>query len=326
MRWSTFIIGVLAMCVTLAATSLSAVRQPPATAPTDAGPYVVVLGIAQDGGVPHAGCDKDCCAEAWKNPSQRKRVVCLAIVDPQSQQRWMIEATPDFPAQLHELDQIAPGREGQSKPALDGILLTHAHIGHYAGLMHLGREVVGAKGVAVYAMPRMRAFLESNGPWDQLVKLNNIALKPLQADQSIQLNNRVAITPFLVPHRDEYSETVGYRIDGPSRTVVFIPDIDKWEKWDRRIEDLITDVDVAYLDGTFFAEGELPGRSMAEVPHPFMVESMQRLAPLPAGERAKVRFIHLNHTNPALRDGGDARRTLDQAGFAVATEGERQPL
>jgi len=295
-------------------------------------PFVVVLGIAQDGGVPHAGCDKSCCADAWKDPSRRRHVVCLAIVDPQSQQRWMIEATPDFPAQLHALDAIGPPREGQSKPALDGILLTHAHIGHYAGLMHLGREVLGAKDVPVYAMPRMKAFLEHNGPWDQLIRLQNIDLRPLHANQTVKLNERISITPFVVPHRDEYSETVGYRIDGPSRSIIFVPDIDKWEKWDRwdhdsqRIEDIIASANVAYLDGTFFADGELPGRSMAEVPHPFIRESMQRLAPLLDSERAKIRFIHLNHTNPALRAGDEAQREIERAGFHVAREMERQAL
>ena len=241
----------------------------------------------------------------------------------------MLEATPDLPAQLHALDRIGPPRDDQPKPALDGILLTHGHIGHYAGLMHLGREVLGAKDVPVYAMPRMKAFLEHNGPWDQLVRLQNMDLRPLHANEPVKLNERISITSFLVPHRDEYSETVGYRIDGPNRSVVFIPDIDKWEKWDalgRRIEDVIAEVDVAYLDGSFFADGELPNRSMAEVPHPFIAESMQRLAPLPASERGKVRFIHLNHTNPALQSGSEAQRAIEQRGFHLAREGERQAL
>jgi pyrroloquinoline quinone biosynthesis protein B len=325
---------IMAMAVLIACLAGLAARRiaPPTSAQPDQAPFVVVLGIAQDGGVPHAGCEKECCANAWNDPNLRRRVVCLAIVDPQSHERWMIEATPDFPAQLHALDQIAPPRaprEGQSKPGVDGILLTHGHIGHYAGLMHLGREVMGAKDVPVYAMPRMQAFLEHNGPWDQLVKLRNIVIRPIAADVPFQLNERIKITPFLVPHRDEYTETVGYRIDGPQRAIVFIPDIDKWEKWDvggQKIEEVIVAVDVAYLDGTFYADGELPGRSMAEVPHPFIVESMQRFAPLPASERAKVRFIHLNHTNPALRGDSDVRRTIEQAGFAIAAEGERQPL
>lgn len=286
-------------------------------------PFVVVLGVVQDGGLPHAGCQKACCREAWNDSKLQRRVSCLAIVDPSSSERWIIDATPDFKHQLRTLDEIAPAF---FSPGLAGILLTHGHIGHYTGLMHLGREVIGAREVPVYAMPRMHDFLSRNGPWDQLVRLKNIELRPMQNDVSFKLNQRISVTPFLVPHRDEYTETVGFRIKGPQRSAVFIPDIDKWEKWDRRIEEVIAGVDVAYVDGTFYAEGEIPGRNMAEIPHPFIVETMQRLAPLPAAEKSKVRFIHLNHTNPAVRPESPAARKIEQSGFRIAIEGERVAL
>jgi pyrroloquinoline quinone biosynthesis protein B len=189
--------------------------------------------------------------------------------------------------------------------------------------MHLGREVLGAREVPVYAMPRMHDFLSRNGPWDQLVRLKNIVLRPMQNEVTFELNQRIRVTPFLVPHRDEYTEAAGFRIAGPQRTVIFIPDIDKWEKWNRRIEEVIAGVDVAYVDGTFYAEGEIPGRNMAEIPHPFIVETMHRLASLPADEKSKVRFIHLNHTNPALRPDSEAAQAISKAGFRVAIEAER---
>ena len=286
-------------------------------------PYLVVLGTAQDGGYPQAGCQRECCARAWRDPSQRRGVACVAIVDPASGERWLIDATPDFREQLRALDELAPP---SSVPGINGILLTHAHIGHYTGLMHLGREVIGARKVPVYAMPRMRAFLSSNGPWDQLVRLENIDLRSMRADEPVVLNDRLTATPIPVPHRDEYSETVGFVIRGPSRSVLYISDIDKWERWDRSIEKFIAGVDVAYLDGTFFAEGEIPGRSMAEVPHPFIEESMERFESLPESERAKIRFIHLNHTNPALQPDSSARQKIERAGFRIAEIGERVGL
>jgi pyrroloquinoline quinone biosynthesis protein B len=304
-----------------ASESVSPRQQPPAT--KSAGPYVVVLGIAQDGGYPQAGCRRECCAPAWQDASLRRGVSCLGIIDPATGERWLLDATPDFPQQLRALDELALPT---AAPGLAGILLTHAHIGHYTGLMYLGREVIGARHVPVYAMPRMREFLCSNSPWDQLVRLGNIELRTLAADEPVALNERLTATPILVPHRDEYSETVGFRIAGPSHSVLYISDIDKWERWERPIEKLIAEVDVAYLDGTFFAEGEIPGRSMAEVPHPFIVESMQRFADLPPAERAKIRFIHLNHTNPALRADSPARRQIERAGFRVAEVGERVGL
>jgi pyrroloquinoline quinone biosynthesis protein B len=287
-----------------------------ATAPLarPATPYAVVLGIAQDGGYPQAGCNRPDCVAAWRDPRLRRRVASLAIVDPQAGRRWLIDATPDFPSQLRTLDELAPRAAGA--PLLDGILLTHAHIGHYLGLAQLGREVLGSKSIRVYAMPRMRTFLEQNGPWSQLVRLGNIAIEPIEEGREIALGERITVTPLLVPHRDEYSETVGFLVRGPSRSLLWLPDIDKWEKWPLGLEAVLGKIDVAYLDGTFFDAGELPGRNLAEIPHPLMTETMARLAGSPLA--AKVRFIHLNQSNPRLRS--------SLPGYTVAREGERVGL
>jgi pyrroloquinoline quinone biosynthesis protein B len=286
-------------------------------------PYVSVLGITQDGGSPHIGCEKECCRPLWGKPEAWRRVVCLGIVDPQTGDRWLVEATPDLAAQLHTLRGL-PG--GHNEPSFKGVFLTHAHIGHYPGLMYFGREARGAREVPVFAMPRMASFLEENGPWDQLVRLGNIEVIRIAEGERVRLNDRLEVESFLVPHRDEYSETVGYRIHGPSRSVLFIPDADKWERMAPPIEDLIRDVDVAYLDGTFFNGDELPNREMSEIPHPFIVESLERFAGLPASERSKIRFIHLNHSNPALDADSDARRRIRDAGMTVAEEDERISL
>jgi pyrroloquinoline quinone biosynthesis protein B len=286
-------------------------------------PFVVVLGVGQDGGYPQAGTKEDA---AWEAVARRRLPVSLGIVDPVSGERWMMEATPAFPEQLRLLDQVAPA---DGVPGLAGILITHAHVGHYTGLIHLGREIIGARQVPVYAMPQMATFLQTNGPWDQLVRLENIALRPLTHGVRTPLNDRIAVTPLLVPHRDEYSETVGFLIHGPSQTIFFLPDIDKWEQWDARgtrIEDVIAGVDVAYLDATFFSDGEIPGRAMAEIPHPFVEESLARFAELPAAERSKIRFIHINRTNPVGWPDTPERAQVEAAGFRVADQGERVGL
>jgi pyrroloquinoline quinone biosynthesis protein B len=284
------------------------------TAVVSTSPYVLVLGITQDGGYPQAGCNRPDCVEAWRNPKLRQRVSSLAIIDPQSRQRWMIDATPDFGSQLRTLDETAP--RGESAPLFDGILLTHAHIGHYLGLAQLGREVLGAHSVRVYAMPRMREFLSKNGPWDQLVKLHNIEIVPIEDGVEVTLNERIHVTPIRVPHRDEYSETVGFVVRGPSRSILWLPDIDKWERWSTPLESILQRVDIAYIDGTFYDASELPGRDLREIPHPLMIETMSRVSGSPF--RTKIRFIHLNQSNPLLRE----RRE----GIVVAKDGERTPL
>jgi len=283
-------------------------------------PYAVVLGVAQDAGHPQAGCEKSCCAVAWADPTKGHLAASLGIVDPDTGERWLIDATPDFPAQLRALSEAA------GSPGLSGVLLTHGHMGHYTGLIHLGREAMGTVSVPVYGMPRMREYLSSAGPWEQLVHLENITLTPLAAGESVALNARITVTPLLVPHRDEYTETVGYIVRGPERATLYIPDIDKWDKWSTAIEGVLGQVDRAWLDGTFYAADELPGRDMAQIPHPFVVESLSRLAPLPASERAKVHFIHLNHSNPLLDTASDAYSQVQEAGFDVAAEGDRFAL
>ena len=80
------------------------------------------------------------------------------------------------------------------------------------------------------------------------------------------------------------------------------------------------------LDGTFFAQCELPGRDMRGIPHPEIVESMDRFESLSDAGKAKVRFIHFNHTNPVLEVDGEARREVIGRGFRVAEEGEVEDL
>lgn len=286
----------------------------------------MVLGVAQDGGIPQAG-DKD--HPGWHDPTFHRRVVSLAVVDGRGDgeaRRWLFEATPDLPSQLHTLDELAPV---SGKPGLAGIFLTHAHAGHYTGLLFLGFEIIGAAQTPVYALPRMAAYLRQNGPWEQLVRYQNVDLRELAAGESVALADDLAVTPFLVPHREEYSEVGGFRIDGPRRSVLFIPDINGWEEWDEwgiHIEDRIREVDVAYLDGSFWDQGEVPGRDMSTFPHPLMRRSMERFAALPATERQKIRFLHLNHTNPVVDAQGKERSELRGAGMSLAEELERIDL
>ena len=286
-----------------------------------ASPYVVVLGVGQDAGVPQMGCDSPFCRRARQNPKLRQWVSSIALVDPDSKSRWIFDATPDLPEQFEFLKAAT----GDRSNALAGIFLTHAHIGHYTGLMYLGRESMNSKNVPVYAMPRMKRMLEENAPWSQLVQLNNIELRGLSEGRKLELSGVLTVEPFLVPHRDEFSETVGFRILSGARSLVFIPDIDKWEKWQVRLSDLVRSANYLLLDGTFFADGEID-RPMSEVPHPFVTESMQLLRDLPLAERAKVHFVHLNHSNPLVQGDHRAIKQVKAAGFGIARTGQRFSL
>jgi pyrroloquinoline quinone biosynthesis protein B len=275
--------------------------------------HVIVLGVAQDGGLPHIGCRQEACERARRDASRRERVASIGLVDDATGERWLIDATPDIRSQLETLR--APDAP-RAKP-VTGILLTHAHAGHYAGLLELGREMLGADHVPVMGTPRMIAFLRGHSPWKELEAWGHVVYQPLEPGQELKLG-AFRVTPVRVPHRDELSDTVGYRIKGASRSVLFIPDVDKWEKWDRTLRDEVAAVDVALLDATFAREDELGGRSMKLVPHPFVSET---LSLLPPELRRRVAFIHLNHTNRLLWDDAE-RKALEAQGARVAKDGE----
>ncbi len=293
-----------------------------AAAPSRCTVALYVLGTAQDAGKPQIGVDSD---PAWHDPAQARLATAIALVDGRSGARYLLDATPGIKTQLYRLDHWLGGTGYR----LDGVFLTHAHIGHYLGLAQFGREAMGARDLPVYAMPKMAAFLQANGPWSQLVRLRNIALQPLQAGRAVQLGKALRVTPFLVPHRDEFSETAGFRIAGPGKSVIYLPDIDSWQQWDAmgtHIEDVIAANDLLFLDGTFYSGDELPGRDMSKIPHPSITRTMARLAALPRAERAKVHFIHLNHTNPAHDRHSAASAAIRKAGFSVARPGAQHCL
>ena len=303
-------IRILTLLITLCITQLLPAQSP----------YLVVLGTVQDGGSPHIGCQKECCSALFDAPDPERMVVSLGLVDPVAERRYLFEATPDMPRQLEILNTLAPYGD---KRTADGVFLTHAHIGHYSGLMYFGREAMNSKNVPVYAMPRMQRFLQNNGPWDQLISLNNIVLKPLSDHQPTILSSAIRVTPIQVPHRDEYSETVGFLIEGPEKSALFIPDIDKWQKWNESITSWIGKVDYAFIDATFHNAGEINNRDMSEIPHPFVVESIQLFRDLPDAEKTKVNFIHFNHTNPLLDNTSEEFMQVQREGFGVARPGQR---
>ena len=274
-----------------------------------------ILGVVQDGGMPHLGNNKTCC----ENIKQDKYVTSLMLMNNENNESFLFDASPDINKQLNFMgDRI--------KKDLKGIFLTHAHIGHYTGLMYFGREALNSKLVNVYAMPRMKKFLEENGPWSQLVSLQNISIIELSNESKISIDSNVIVQPVEVPHRAEFSETVGYKIYGPNKTALFIPDIDKWYLWEKSIVDEIKQVDYAIIDATFYDSKEVNYRDISEIPHPFVTESMDLFDSIDIKEKNKIYFIHLNHTNPLINKDSYQYKLVRSKGYNVAEEGMKLNL
>ncbi|NIS30268.1 MAG: MBL fold metallo-hydrolase, partial [Actinobacteria bacterium] len=92
--------------------------------------------------------------------------------------------------------QPAAGRVDRAP--VDGIFLTHAHLGHYTGLAFFGFEAVHTKDLPVHATPAMADYLRSNGPWNQLVEIGNIRLVESDPSRPVELGQGVSVTPLRV--------------------------------------------------------------------------------------------------------------------------------
>ncbi|MDA1226322.1 MAG: MBL fold metallo-hydrolase, partial [Bacteroidetes bacterium] len=274
--------------------------------------YIYILGNVQDAGLPHIGCKHEFCKEKF-NEFEEYFTTSIAIVDPVDKKYILFEASPDLPHQLNYLEK----KIFKQFMLPESVFITHAHIGHYAGLMYFGREALGSKNLKVNVLPKMANFLKTNGPWSQLVEINNINIQEINFGKKTNHLNNILVTPIKVPHRDEYSETAAYEIIGKNKKALFIPDIDKWEKWDKNLIKLIQEFDYLLLDATFYESEEI-NRDISEVPHPLVGETISLLENLTIEDKSKVYFIHMNHTNMMLDPKSDLSEYVTSKGFNIA--------
>ena len=279
--------------------------------------YIYILGNTQDAGLPHIGCQHPFCEDSF-NVYEEHYSTSIAVVNSDLKKYILFEATPDITFQLNNLKKnifdefLLP----------ESIYITHAHIGHYTGLMYFGREALGSKELIVRVLPRMSIFLQNNGPWSQLVDINNIKIKEINFGSSTKELANIDITPVKVPHRDEYSETAGYIIKGKNKKALFIPDIDKWGKWDRDLSQLAKEFDFLLIDATFYDSKEI-NRDISEIPHPLVTETIDLLNGLSIENRNKVYFIHMNHTNMMLDPDSELSKLITSKGFNIARLGQK---
>jgi pyrroloquinoline quinone biosynthesis protein B len=284
----------------------------------------LILGSAQDGGMPQAGCFTPAC-ERGRATEPPRLVASLGLVTRSAPEAspgfYLVDASPDLPRQMDLLAKEEPifrDRSAARRP-FDGIFLTHAHMGHYLGLAHLGREALATAATPVHCTQRMADFLTANAPWSLLVDEGRLDLRPLAPGRLRRIDDALSAWCMPVPHRDEFSDTVAWFFEGPERSLLYLPDIDQWSRWERDVADVVSTVDVALLDGSFYSADEVPGRAVEDIPHPLIPDSMRRLADVT--RRTRVIFTHLNNSNPALDLDGPEARAVRAAGFGIAREG-----
>lgn len=282
----------------------------------------IVLGSVQDGGLPQPGCYTSRCERARTEP---RYVSSLCIASEQTGRAWLVDASPDLTRQMDLVPGEAFRRRASERRPFEGILLTHAHIGHYLGLAVLGREGLAIRRTPCYCSARMAAFLTDNGPWSLLVDEDRLDLRILEPGESLPLAPDLSVTPLAVPHRDEFSDTLAFVFRGRRSSLLYLPDIDRWDRWERRIEDVVAEVDVALVDATFYSADEVGGRVQSDVPHPLVTDTLDRLGPLAAGGHTVV-LTHMNNSNPILDPDSRERLAVIEAGFGIARAGLSYPL
>jgi pyrroloquinoline quinone biosynthesis protein B len=283
----------------------------------NSGVSAVVLGVMQDGGLPHIGCECTRCLAAFENPSLAGYAASLAVIDRRDMRPrvWIIDATPDIKWQLAMLAvDLGPrvDREDRLRQP-DGLFLTHAHMGHVGGLPQFGPEAMAVRDMPLYGTPALLELLQETSLWQP--GISRLHLRPVLPGEPLTLATGLSITAVSVPHRDEWSVgTVAYRINGPRRKLFYLPDIDEWDRWSQANREL-AGVDVALVDASFFTVDELGGR--APVAHPLVPDTVRRFANIPG----RLVLMHINHTNPILDRDSLERREVLQAGVQIAYQG-----
>jgi pyrroloquinoline quinone biosynthesis protein B len=258
-------------------------------------PTVEVLGIAQDAGVPHLGCDCSSCVQARTADGKPRYASAIVLHDDGT---FLFDATPDIRFQLPKIP--------------DSVFLTHAHLGHLSGVLFFGVEAADTDRIPVYATDGLGTVIRENAPLNLLLEQDNLQINTISDGSDIELNN-ATVTAYRVPHRESLETgTLGYVIEGPVRSLLYLTDIDEWTAPTR---ELVEQVDIALVDGTFWNTEEL-NRS-DDVPHPYIEDSVEILD----SKKTDIYFTHLNHTNPVLDTESQQLEQLSNAGFHIAEQG-----
>ena len=261
---------------------------------------VEVLGSVQDGGVPHLGCECDLCEKAREDPRNEKYVSSILLRKNQEDDsvQYLFDATPDIRRQI----------KGNY---IDGIFLSHGHMGHSMGLTYFGTESMDASSIPVYVGEDMEDYLMKNDPYRLLVDRDQIELHGIRDGKSTDILG-AEVTPVEVDHSHVNTETLGFMLEGDDRKLLYLSDFDRWSP---SILEKLKEVDVAIIDGTFWDRQEIDRYD--EVPHPTMQNTMEKTSDL----ETDIYFTHLNHTNPALREDSGERQEVEEKGFGVVERG-----
>ena len=288
------------------------------------GVSVTILGTAQDGGIPQAGCSCERCNEAHKDLKLRKYPVSLGIIGTDGS-KHIIEVTKNLSEQL-----MIWSTNGNELFIPETVSITHLHLGHVEGIGQFGKPVMASKEVDVFLSHKNKNIFDERSDIKLMIEENNIRTHAKNFNQLFEPMQGCGFSlQFIsIPHRSELGDTAAIIIKGNKRNILFMPDQDSWKETleyysKENIREFLKmfDINEALIDGTFWSMEELPGRNISEIPHPTIQDSLKLLGKRMEND-PRISFLHLNHSNPVNDIGSKQRKIVEENGWRVSEIGD----
>jgi pyrroloquinoline quinone biosynthesis protein B len=288
------------------------------------GVSVTILGTAQDGGIPQAGCSCQRCLDAHRDLKLRKYPVSLGILGVDGT-KHIIEITKNLSEQLviwtpEKNDLFIP----------ETVSITHLHLGHIEGIGQLGKPVMGLREVDVYLSPKNKDVFDNRSDIVLMEDEGNIRTHSKNFYHPFEPKDGCGFSlQFIpIPHRSELGDNAAIIIKAEGKSILFMPDQDSWSDTldyhsKENIRDFLKmfDIDEALIDGTFWNMNELPRRDISKIPHPTIQETIQLLGSKREGD-PEISFLHLNHSNPVNDLGSEQRKVVEENGWKISEIGD----
>jgi pyrroloquinoline quinone biosynthesis protein B len=288
------------------------------------GVSVTILGTAQDGGIPQAGCSCRRCLDAHIDLKLRKYPVSLGILGVDGT-KHIIEITKNLSEQLVIW---TPDKNELFIP--ETVSITHLHLGHVEGIGQLGKPVMGLREVDVYLSPKNKDVFDNRSDIVLMEDEGNIRTHSKNFYHPFEPKDGCGFSlQFIpIPHRSELGDNAAIIIKAEGKSILFMPDQDSWSDTldyhsKENIRDFLKmfDIDEALIDGTFWNMNELPRRDISKIPHPTIQETIQLLGSKREGD-PEISFLHLNHSNPVNDLGSEQRKVVEENGWKISEIGD----
>ena len=288
------------------------------------GVSVTILGTAQDGGIPQAGCSCQRCLDAHRDLKLRKYPVSLGILGVDGT-KHIIEITKNLSEQLVIW---TPDKNELFIP--ETVSITHLHLGHIEGIGQLGKPVMGLREVDIYLSPNNKDIFDNRSDIVLMEDEGNIRTHSKNFYHPFEPKDGCGFSlQFIpIPHRSELGDNAAIIIKAEEKSILFMPDQDSWDDTlDYHSKDTIRDflkmfdIDEALIDGTFWSMDELPRRDISKIPHPTIQETIQLLGRKRKGD-PEISFLHLNHSNPVNDLDSEQRKVVEGNGWKISEMGD----